>query len=88
MRVVARSFEMVAASSSSGIVWGDPNATHDQLRCVFIRRLASQSGTLTQKHWVIILRELSASLYERVGAGFLTKDKIAQGVTNIDSLSL
>jgi hypothetical protein len=86
---VARTFDSVAAqgvSNSSGIVWDQPIATHDQLRCVVIGRLASESGMPAQKHWVIVVRELSAGLlYERVGAGFLPKDKISQGVREIDS---
>jgi hypothetical protein len=89
LRVVARTFDSVAAqgvSNSSGIVWDQPIATHDQLRCVVIGRLASESGMPAQKHWVIVVRELSAGLlYERVGAGFLPKDKISQGVREIDS---
>lgn len=85
LRVVTRSFHMVAASSSSGIIWDDPNATHDQLRCVVIGRLASESGSLAQKHWVVVLRELRIGLYERVGAGCLPKDKMTRDVKHIDS---
>lgn len=85
LRVVARSFDMVTASSSSRIIWDDPNATNDQLRCVVIGRLASESGSLAQKHWVIVLRELSTGLYERVGAGCLPKDRMARDVNDIDS---
>jgi hypothetical protein len=88
LRVVARAFDMPAAScasKSSGIVWDHPTATHDQLGCVVIGRLASENGTPAQKHWVLIVREFSAGLYERVGAGFLPKDKISQGFREIDS---
>jgi hypothetical protein len=88
LRVVARTFDSVAArgtSKSPGIVWDQPTATHDHLRCVVIGRLASESGTPAQKHWVLVVQELSAGLYERVGAGFLPKDKISQGVGKIDS---
>jgi hypothetical protein len=88
LRVVARAFDMPAAwcaSKSSCIMWDHPTATHDQLRCVVIGRLASESGTPAQKHWVLIVREFSAGLYERVGAGFLPKDKISQGFREIDS---
>lgn len=88
LKVVARSFDMAAAlcaSDSSGIVWDDPTALHDQLRCVVIGRLSSESGTPAQKHWVLVVRELSAGLYERVGAGVLPKDKISQNIRDIDS---
>lgn len=85
LRVVARSFDIAAASSSSDVFWDDPHATHDQLKCVVIGKLASESGTLAQKHWVIVLKELNAGLYEIVGADFLPKDKIAQGSKDIDS---
>lgn len=67
LRVVARSFDITAASSSSDIFWDDRHATHDQLNCVVIEKLAPESGTLAQKHWVVVLKELSAGLHERSG---------------------
>jgi hypothetical protein len=95
LRVVARPFDVAAAASRAsnillGIVWDDPTASHDhdQLRCVVIGRLASETGTPadpSQKHWVLVVRELRAGLYERVGAGFLPKDRISQGVREMDS---
>jgi hypothetical protein len=85
LRVVARTFDMPAASRATGIVWDQPTATHDQLRCVVIGRLASESGTPAQTHWILVVRELGVGLYERVGAGFLPKDKIMQGAREIDS---
>lgn len=95
LRVVARPFDMVAAAPRasnflSGIVWDDPTAPHDpnQLRCVVIGRLKSESDTPAdpaQKHWVLIVHELSSGLYERVGAGFLPKDAISQGAREMDS---
>jgi hypothetical protein len=84
LRVVVRSFDIAAASSSSDIFWDDRHATHDQLKCVVIGKLTSESCTLAQKHWVIVLKELSAGLHERVGADSLPKDKIAQGSKDID----
>lgn len=89
LKVVARPFEMIAAlhaSNSSSIVWDDPTAAHDRLMCVVIGRLASESDVPTQKHWVLIVRELKAGLYERVGAGSLPKDEISQDIREIDSL--
>lgn len=89
LRVVARPFDMIAApyaSKSSNIVWDDPTATHDRLRCVVIGRLASENGTPSQKHWVLIVRELRAGLYERVGAGSLPRHEISQGGRELDSL--
>jgi hypothetical protein len=95
LRVVARPFYGAAAAarasdSLSGIVWDDPTASHDhdRLRCVVIGRLASESGTPAdpaQKHWVLVVREVGAGLYERVGAGFLPKDGISQGAREMDS---
>lgn len=85
LRVIARSFDMVNVSSSSGIIWDDPTTPHEHLRCVTIGKLASESGKPGQKHWVIVFRELNAGRYERVGAGFLPKHKIDQGVMVIDS---
>jgi hypothetical protein len=96
LRVVARPFDGAAAVVSratdllSGIVWDDPTASHDhgQLRCVVIGRLASESGAPAdpaQKHWVLVVRELRAGLFERVGAGYLPKDIISQGAREMDS---
>jgi hypothetical protein len=97
LRVVARPFGVVATASRagdflSGIVWDDPTASHDhgQLRCVVIGRLASETESETpagpaQKHWVLVVRELGAGLYERVGAGLLPKDRISQGAREMDS---
>lgn len=86
---MARPFDMIAAPharDSSSIVWDDPTATHDRLRCVVIGRLASESGAPAQKHWVLIVRELKAGLYERVGAGSLQKHEKSQDSKEIDSL--
>ena len=73
---MARTFD--AASNASDIVWDDPAAPRDKLRCVVIGRLASESGMPVQKHWVLVVREVRVGLYERVGAGMLSKDKISQ----------
>lgn len=93
LRVVARPFSMTASSpdgDSSDIVWDDPTVPntvpHDQLRCVIIGKLASESSKLSQRHWVLVIREISTGRYERVGAGFLPKDKIPQGVRGMDSV--
>lgn len=83
LRVMARSFD--AESGSSSIIWDDCTASRDKLRCVIIGRLTSETGLATQKHWVLVIREVKAGLYERVGAGFLPKDKISQGAAEIDS---
>jgi hypothetical protein len=92
LRVVARPFDMVAEAPRvsnvlSGIVWDDPTALrdHGQLRCVVIGRLKPESDTPAQTHWVLVIRELSAGLYERVGAGFLSKDRISQGAEEMNS---
>jgi hypothetical protein len=95
LRVVARPFDVVPAGTCasdylSDIVWDDPTAPHkhDQLRCVVIGRLKPESDTPAdpaQRHWVLVVSELSAGLYERVGAGFLPKDRISQGAREMDS---
>lgn len=96
LKIIARHFEVAAADHPrasdflSSIVWDDPTAPrkHDQLRCVVIGRLKPESDTPAdpaQRHWVLVVRKLSAGLYERVGAGFLPKDRISQGPQEMDS---
>jgi hypothetical protein len=95
LRVIARPFDVASAAPCasdflSGIVWDDPTASrdHGQLKCVVIGRLKPESDTPAdpaQRHWVLVVRELSAGLYERAGAGFLPKDAISQGAREIDS---
>ena len=95
LRVIARPFDVASAAPHasdflSSIVWDDPTAPHehDQLRCVVIGRLKPESDTPAdpaQRHWVLVVIELSAGLYERVGAGFLPKDRISQGPQEMDS---
>jgi len=88
LRVAARSFDMnevAQPDSALDIIWDDPTTTHDQLRCVIIGRLASEKGMATQKHWVLVVQELGLGLYERVGAGFVTKDRITLADRNLDS---
>ena len=95
LRVIARPFDVASAAPHasdflSSIVWDDPTAPHehDQLRCVVIGRLKPESDTPAdpaQRHWVLVVRKLSAGLYERVGAGFLPKDRISQGPQEMDS---
>jgi len=94
-RAVARPFDMAVAAAAahashflSGIVWDDPTAPHDpgrQLRCVVIGRLRSESDLPTQQHWVLVVRELGAGLYERVGAGSLPKHNISQGAQEMNA---
>jgi hypothetical protein len=93
LRVIARPFDMTASTpegESSGIVWDDSTVPHtvphDQLRCVIIGKLATESSKLAQRHWVLVIREISTGRYERVGAGFLPKDKILQDAREMDSV--
>jgi len=88
MKVVARSIDIVVTphvDSSSSIVLDDTTAPHAGLSCVIVGRLKSESGTPAQKHWVLLVRELSLGLYERVGAGVLPKSMISQGPRQMDA---
>jgi len=88
LRVIARPFNMsgdARTGSAPTIVWDNPTVTHNKLRCVIIGRLASETGMSTQKHWVLIVQELAIGLFERVGAGCVSKDKILHDVRTNNS---
>lgn len=81
LRVIPRSFEVGNGSQNSSIthlVWDEPDAPRDQLKCVVIGRRKSERGSATQTHWVLIIRPVSAGSYERVGVGSLPMDARSQ----------
>lgn len=83
--VIARDFVLdsdVPEGAQTGLVWDGGAAIDGSLKCAAIGKLRVEEGLLTQRHYVLILKQSDrGDVLERVGVGCLGKDQIEFGGT-------